>query len=139
LRSQDSPFARSVTHAPPLQKPLAAQSESTPQLEPQAALVPEQRAGAHAGGAAVAGRTVHVPLAVAPSAAEQTSHVPEQAESQHTPSTHAPVAHARPRGQARPLVRRTTHAPAELQYAFGAQSESAAQVVAHELVVPLQV
>jgi hypothetical protein len=130
---------RRVTHEPPLQNPVAEQSPSTVQVVLHAALVPEQRPGPHSGGDAVLGSTVQVPSTVAPSAFEQTSHVPEHAESQHTPSTHAPVAHARPRGQAVPLVRSTTHAPAALQYAFGAQSPSVAQDVAHALVVPVQV
>ena len=38
---------------------------------------------------------MHVPFAVAPSAVEQTWHDPEQAESQHTPSTQFPVEHSR--------------------------------------------
>jgi hypothetical protein len=130
------------THTPLLQKPPAApdaQSPSTVQPVLHAAEVPEQRPGAHSAGDAVFGSTVHVPFAVAPRATEQTSHEPEHAESQHTPSTHAPVAHCRPRVHAPPFASCTTHAPAVLQNAFGAQLVSAVHEVAHVPEVPVQV
>ena len=73
-----------------------AQSLLLVQLDEQLALVPLQTPGKHVGlPVAPAAAGVQVPSALAPSAAEHTSHEPLHAVSQHTPSTQLPEAHTR--------------------------------------------
>ncbi len=62
------------------------------QLVGQVVSVPSQTRGEH-WPVAPAGSVVQVPSAEAPRAAVQASQPPEQAEVQHTPSAHAPLAH----------------------------------------------
>ena len=77
----------------------------------QVALVPVQsRPPAHAGlPGYVLGASVHLPSAVAPSDAAQTSHAPAHALSQQKPSEANPVAHEAPLFDAWPVF--SLHAP----------------------------
>jgi hypothetical protein len=93
------------------------------------------------------GAVVHVPSADAPSACAQTSHDPEQDESQHTPSTQLPLAHSRhcPWRQSTPglglqvppCAFSATHVPFVPQKYPLAQSVSALQEVGQVSADPL--
>ena len=95
-----------------------------------------------------AGRIVQVPFAVAPSAAEQTSHPPPQVVSQQYPSTQPPaVLHTRQfegtsqsalGSQAAPGALRSAQVLFAAQYRLLVQSASEAQLVGQFAEVPLQ-
>lgn len=61
---------------------------------------------------APAGKTVHVPSALAPSACRHTLHPPVHALLQHTPSAHCPETHWAPLVHGAPACCRAVHAPA---------------------------
>jgi hypothetical protein len=81
----------------------------------------------------VAGRKEQVP---ALPARLQASHEPSQAELQHTPSTHLPLAHWLSPPQVAPSVLRSWHAPLA-QYWPLEHCESLVQVMEQEGEVPL--
>jgi hypothetical protein len=78
------------------QKAPLAQSPVVAHEDGHAVDAPSQTNGEHVASPAYPfGAVVHTPSAVAPRALEQTSHDPEHAESQQTPSVQWPVAHSR--------------------------------------------
>jgi hypothetical protein len=102
---QAEPFVFLVTQLEPLQKFPDAQSVEVVHDAPQLALPPVQRYGAHDGEPELPDEsTVQVPLAEAPSAAEQTSQEPLQAVPQQKPSTQLPELHWFAAVQAEPVA-----------------------------------
>ena len=92
---------------PPVQKAPLAQSLDVVHAAGQVADVPAQTYGEQVGAPAYpCGAVVHVPSAGAPRALEQTSHEPEHARLQQTPSVQLPDAHSRqlPCRQSTPAV-----------------------------------
>jgi hypothetical protein len=102
-----SPGVSVPWHTPPVQNAPGAQPVVAVHAAGQLSDVPVHVYGEHVGLPVYpAGATPQVPSAGAPTACAQTSHEPEQGESQHTPSTQLPVEHSRhlPRRQSAPAA-----------------------------------
>jgi hypothetical protein len=91
------------------------QLESEVQVVGQVTSVPSQTKGAQAAGVEPLASGVQLPLSEAPSAFEQTSHPPVQAELQQKPSAQAPPRHWSFAVQVAPWAPCATHWPVELQ------------------------